>query len=925
MSRLPTPGGDNGTWGDILNDYLSQTHTASGTLKDNTVGSTQLQDNAVTNSTIAPDAITATEIQDGTIQEAQLATPVQTKLNQAAPTWSTLSGKPAVVAAGVDAAEARTAIGAQQSDTDLTAIAGLTSAANKLPYATGAGTWAMTDVTAFARTQLAAVDASSGRGLLGAQVVSNISALKAIAALPSALSSTDGHVRVLGYSTPGDGGGGMFRWDSADTISSDNGGTILAPTSALSGRWKRIYEGEVNAKWFGLSSSSSDNTAALQAAVDWVANDTTRTGLSPSGGTVFIPMGYYRFKFDEGTSGRSTITIASEYVYIRGEGKNTVLAVSRAGTPMDAFFTWSRTIRGQGGGLRDICINGDSKLKWCVYMNLWRDAIFKDISIFDVYGGFLDAHAAAVSSGPTLGENIRISNIDYICSSGTNSCLTQYGIRFRQSSTCSWTDCFLDNIFFVGVWDTAVHIDGTARFNVTNIRAAGSITSINNITGTVKTGVLHAVRLANSMVGSWDDACGQHTVDGVYLESHVGNEVNTVNTAVLIDIDSGVTGYNQKNVIRDVNVSWQDGIGTLRLENNTGTDGRVSGNKFYDNKMASTDALGTISIGPNVKGTELYLTPNYGKLSLAVIDNGTQTYINNVSNRAFNMGGNLWANVNFNSPNAVDVGQFNSDTTTGRVVMIDAKGNQRLISGRPGLDYVAPYGPQRIQSMPNPYAPSVVPLPLTGGSTSYSYYIVGIDKDGNKTVPSSAGTTSTGPASLSSTAYNYITWPPIPGAVKYDLLRGTTATSIATNIVDTRFVDTGVSTSAYTPSGTNPTGNLTVDGTIDLGNASDTTISRSSAGRIAVEGSIVAHMVTGSGTLDFGLVSAQSQVDLTVTVTGAATGDSVSLGIPTTAVTAGIAFTAWVSATNTVTVRAHNYTAAALDPGSGVFKATIVR
>ena len=92
MARLPIPGKDSGTWGDILNEYLSQSHTADGALKDNVV--------------------TDDKITDGTISEAKLATAVQTKLNQASPTWSTLSGKPTVVAAGVDQAAARAAIGA---------------------------------------------------------------------------------------------------------------------------------------------------------------------------------------------------------------------------------------------------------------------------------------------------------------------------------------------------------------------------------------------------------------------------------------------------------------------------------------------------------------------------------------------------------------------------------------------------------------------------------------------------------------------------------------------------------------------------------------------------------------------------------------------------------------------------------------------
>jgi hypothetical protein len=33
MSRLPIPGADNGTWGDILNDYLSVEHNPDGTQK----------------------------------------------------------------------------------------------------------------------------------------------------------------------------------------------------------------------------------------------------------------------------------------------------------------------------------------------------------------------------------------------------------------------------------------------------------------------------------------------------------------------------------------------------------------------------------------------------------------------------------------------------------------------------------------------------------------------------------------------------------------------------------------------------------------------------------------------------------------------------------------------------------------------------
>ena len=58
MARLPRVGDDNGTWGQILNDYLSQSHTDNGALRPSIVQTTHLENGAVTRDKLAPRSVT---------------------------------------------------------------------------------------------------------------------------------------------------------------------------------------------------------------------------------------------------------------------------------------------------------------------------------------------------------------------------------------------------------------------------------------------------------------------------------------------------------------------------------------------------------------------------------------------------------------------------------------------------------------------------------------------------------------------------------------------------------------------------------------------------------------------------------------------------------------------------------------------------
>lgn len=79
---------------------------------------------------------------------------------------------------------------------------------------------------------------------------------------------------------------------------------------------------------------------------------------------------------------------------------------------------------------------------------------------------------------------------------------------------------------------------------------------------------------------------------------------------------------------------------------------------------------------------------------------------------------------------------------------------------------------------------------------------------------------------------------------------------------------------------------------------------------------------TATATLNFGSILAAASEDLTITVTGAAVGDSVTLGLPA-APDATTTFNGFVSAANTITVRCFNVGTIAVDPASATYRATV--
>ncbi|BBP82462.1 hypothetical protein PHLH8_21040 [Pseudomonas sp. Pc102] len=107
------------------------------------------------------------------------------------------------------------------------------------------------------------------------QVVGSIAELRLLLS-----GSASRHAFVLGYYQAGDGGGGAYSLDAADTSTADNGGTVIV--AADGGRWKMAVTGEVSIKQFGAK-----------------ADDTTDAGPAINASTsalgyAFVPAGTFR-------------------------------------------------------------------------------------------------------------------------------------------------------------------------------------------------------------------------------------------------------------------------------------------------------------------------------------------------------------------------------------------------------------------------------------------------------------------------------------------------------------------------------------------------------------------------------------------------------------------------------------------------------
>lgn len=138
-------------------------------------------------------------------------------------------------------------------------------------------------------TDLAATDGASKVGYDGGtvqDVLDGAVSLQSYTALRAYAGSAT-QIRITN-----NGISGFFYRNDTDTTTADNGGTVIV--SANGKRWKRLFDGPVNVKWFGAKGDGVNNDTVLcQAAIDYSVS---------IGADLYTPSGVYMISASHGVN-----------------------------------------------------------------------------------------------------------------------------------------------------------------------------------------------------------------------------------------------------------------------------------------------------------------------------------------------------------------------------------------------------------------------------------------------------------------------------------------------------------------------------------------------------------------------------------------------------------------------------------------------
>lgn len=245
---------------------------------------------------------------------------------------------------------------------------------------------------------------------------------------------------VTGYRNPGDGGGGSFYWDEQCALPDDDG-TIVG--TGTKGRWRRIFTGAIDTRWFGsVGDGVVDDAAAIQNAIN--AAITQRVG-------VYVPPGTHRIS--------KTLVVAGDLV-LRGAGQHVTQLVAdpgitavdvqcaNAGRCVDIGFFMLK------GGAIQLLLSGQNT------GNLLRDS-----SVHDLYFALYTACGLKIDTG-VIGTAHRNLNFEGGAAGPANAGIYCKGESYMHYSSWYNVRCTTNTSDAVHIEDTTVGNQGAGTLGV---------------------------------------------------------------------------------------------------------------------------------------------------------------------------------------------------------------------------------------------------------------------------------------------------------------------------------------------------------------------------------------------------------------------------------------------------------------------------
>ncbi len=482
---------------------------------------------------------------------------------------------------------------------------------------------------------VASLDASGQ--VPAAQLGNALNTLSAIVGTRTALKAIDTTKVTAAYLREG-GREGQFLWltgDYSTQIAADTQEGLYVKASAVaatSGGWVRVYQGDINAKWFGaVGDGVAADNVAIQAAVDMCG--------FLGGGYALLPRGNFKIG--------AAITISKNFVKVRGTGLfSTQVSPSTAGMDAFIFYSGSSGTEMKNNQLEDFAILPSAAINRAVLIRNHYGFLAQNVSVWGTHAIGFEFENGTVAYNGTLRD----------CAANNS---TNAGLLLGDNGTGDLQNISLYNCQFSGGY---AGIGALAR-NCGGLQWVGGETLNKSIGFSISPNVsgkrVNGVRASVVYFDTCSNQClnvtvvaGARVADVIFTNSHFNGSQNDCGAVVsglssdatLMDTikfvacnfevnkKAGIfTSYCQKIDITACGVisNGQDGVsagieisgGSSRVKilgGNSGSGAGFAASQIYGVRMAA-GSTGTIIDGIDLNGN----------VTSPISDSGTGTIIKN--------------------------------------------------------------------------------------------------------------------------------------------------------------------------------------------------------------------------------------------------------------------------------------------------------